>query len=189
MKKILFITVSVALLIAGCKKKLDITNPNAPTFSDIFTTPEYAQLGVNSIYSTYHRVGLARFQFFVNIIRSDEGLSASPNADLINNFDRFNITNYNYFETRSFYQDCYVGINRCNQVLDNVPSIDMDAGLKTQLLGEATFMRGLFYYYLAEYWGNVPIVLHTTTTSDLTATNATRAQVFAQVEADCAAAA
>jgi len=182
--KILFIAVSVALLIAGCKKKLDITNPNAPTSADIFTTPEYAQLGVNSIYSTYHRVGLARFQFFINIIRSDEGLSASPNADLINNFDLFNVTNYNYFETRSVYQDCYVGINRCNQVLDNVPNIAMDEALKTRLLGEATFMRGLFYYYLAEYWGNVPILLHASTLADQGAPNATREQVWAQVVQD-----
>src|SRR5215218_6333663 len=169
--KFFLIAASTALFATGCSKKLDIPNPNSPTTDVIFATADYAQKGVNAIYSTYHRVGLARFQFFVNIIRSDEGLSASPNADLINNFDRFNITNYNYFETRSFYQDCYVGINRCNQVLDNLPGIDMDAALKTQLQGEATFMRGLFYYYLAEYWGNVPILLHTSTPADLTMAN------------------
>ena len=187
--KFFLIAASAALLATGCSKKLDIPNPNSPTTDVIFATADYAQKGVNAIYSTYHRVGLSRFQFFVNIIRADEGLSASPNANLINNFDIFNITDYNYFETRSFYQDCYVGINRCNQVLDNVPNINMDAALKTQLLGEATFMRGLFYYYLAEYWGNVPIVLHTSTTSDQNTPNSTRAQVWAQVETDCAKAA
>lgn len=187
--KLILFAASATLLATGCQKRLEIPNPNTPTSDVIFKTADYAQKGVAAIYSTVHRVGLCRMQFFMNMIRSDEGLSASPNASLINNFDIFNVTDYNFFERRVFYQDCYVGINRCNQVLDNVPGIDMDASLKTQLLGEATFMRGLFYYYLAEYWGNVPILLHTSTTSDQLASNATRAQVWAQVEADCAKAA
>jgi starch-binding outer membrane protein, SusD/RagB family len=182
---ILFILIStIILLSAGCKKKLDISNPNGPTSADIWKTADYAQKGVNAIYSTYHRVGLSRFQFFVNVIRSDEGLSASPNSNLVNNFDIFHVTDYNYFETRSFYQDCYVGINRANQVLDNVPNITMDEAVKNQLLGEAKFMRGLFYYYLADYWGNVPIVLHTTSTSDQSIANSTQTEVWAQVEKD-----
>ena len=187
--KLITLAIMAILFSTGCQKKLDIQNPNTPTSDVIFKTADYAQKGVAAIYSTLHRVGLCRMQFFTNMIRSDEGLSASPNASLINNFDIFNVTDYNFFERRVFYQDCYVGINRCNQVLDNVPSINIDASLKNQLLGEATFMRGLFYYYLAEYWGNVPIVLHTTTTSDLNTANSTREQVWAQVEADCAKAA
>lgn len=187
--KIILAAVFAALLTASCQKKLDIPNPNNPTTDVIFTTADYAQKGVNAIYSTYHRVGLSRNQFFINIIRSDEGLSASPYTPLVTNFDQFSVTDFNMFERRSLYQDCYVGINRCNQVLGNVPNINMDANLKTQLLGEATFMRGLFYYYLAEYWGNVPVLLRTTTTTDLATPNSTRAQVFTQVEADCAKAA
>ena len=49
-------------------------------------------------------------------------------------------------------------------------------------------MRGLFYYYLAEYWGNVPLLLHTSL-ADQTASNTSRDSVFAQVETDCAQAA
>ncbi len=181
--RILFIAI-LAILITSCKKKLDIPNPNGPTSADIFKTADYAQKGVNSIYSTYHRVGLSRNQFFIDIIRSDEGLSASPNSALVNNFDIFNVTDLNFFERRSFYQDCYVGINRCNQVLDNVPSIDMDKNLQTQLLGEAKFMRALFYYYLADYWGNVPVILHTSTTSDQNISNSKQDTVWAQVAKD-----
>lgn len=188
-KIVLIMAVAVVLITVGCQKKLDIPNPNVPTTDVVWKTADYAQRGVNAIYSTYHRVGLSRNQFFINIIRSDEGLSASPNTALVTNFDQFLVTDYNFFERRSLYQDCYVGIDRCNQVLDNVPNIDMDTALKTQLLGEATFMRGLFYYYLAEYWGNVPLLLHTSMLTDLTIPNTPRDSVFAQVEADCAKAA
>ena len=101
-KKLILIAASATLFTAGCEKKLDIQNPNSPTSEVIFTTADYAQKGVNAIYSTLHRVGLSRMQFFMNIIRSDEGLSASPNANLINNFDIFNVTDYNFFETGVF---------------------------------------------------------------------------------------
>ncbi len=138
---------------------------------------------MNAIYSTYHRVGLSRNEFFVTIIRSDEGFSTSPNATLINNFDVFNITDYNLWETTTIWQDCYIGINRCNQVLDNVPGITMDNTLKQQLLGEAKFMRGFFYYYLATYWGNVPLQLHTSAPTDYPPTSA-QADVYAQAEKD-----
>src|SRR5579875_2275634 len=154
----------LVFVIFSCQKKLDIPNPNGPSSVEVWKTADYAQKGVNAIYSTYHRVGLCRMQFFMNIIRSDEGFSTSPNTALINNFDIFNVTDFNMFERRAFYQDCYVGIGRCNQVLDNVPNIQMDTAQRSQLLGEARFMRGLFYYFLADYWGNVPILLHTGTT-------------------------
>jgi tetratricopeptide (TPR) repeat protein len=190
MKNKLFFTIaSLVLITIACKKKLEIANPNGPTSADVWKTADYAQKGVNAIYSTYHRVGLCRNQFFMDIIRSDEGFSTSPNTALINNFDIFNVTDYNMFERRSFYQDCYVGINRANQVLDNVPNITMDTTLRSQLLAEAKFMRGLFYYYLADYWGNVPILLHTSTTADQSVANSTRKQVWAQVEQDLSEAA
>ncbi len=179
-----FIAAALVLSVVACQKKLDIANPNGPTSADVWKTADYAQKGVNAIYSTYHRVGLCRMQFFMNMIRSDEGYSTSPNSALINNFDIFNVTDLNMFERRAFYQDCYVGINRCNQVLDNVPNIAMDTAVRSQLLGEAKFMRGFFYYYLAQYWGNVPLLLKTSTTADQSAANSTQKQVWAQVEKD-----
>ena len=49
-------------------------------------------------------------------------------------------------------------------MLANVPSIEFsDASTKTKLLGQAHFLRGLYYYDLALLWGSsnasLPIVL------------------------------
>jgi len=184
MKNLLIIIFSgVVILSAGCKKKLNIPNPNTPTTENFWKTASDAQLGVNTLYSTFHRPGLCRNQFFIDIIRSDEGYSTSPNPTLINNFDRFIVTDYNLWEMRSLWQDCYIGINRANQILDNVPNIDMDETLKAQFLAEAKFMRALFYYYLAEYWGNVPLQLHTSYPNDQPPTSP-QADVWAQVQKD-----
>jgi len=184
MKNIFLTAIAAGLLITGCKKdELNIQNPNTPTAQQYWKTGDDAQKGVNAIYSTFHRVGLARNQFFITIIRSDEGFSTSPNATLINNFDAFNITDYNLWETRTVWEDCYVGINRCNQVLDNVPAITMNDAQKQQLLGEAKFLRGYFYYYLATYFGNVPIQLHTSAPTDYPPTSP-QADVYAQAQKD-----
>ena len=183
MKNTIYIISIFSLLMFGCEKKLDLSNPNTPTTENYWKTSSDALAGINAIYSTYHRPGLCRNQFFQDIIRSDEGYSTSPNATLINNFDRFIITDYNLWEIVSLWQDCYIGINRANQVLDNVPNIDMDATTKAQYLAEAKFMRALFYYYLADYWGNVPLQLHTSTPNDAPPTSA-QADVWSQVEQD-----
>jgi len=188
MKKLLYLTALAAFVVGGCKKDLTITDPNDLTTPTFWKTAADAQKGINAIYSTFHRPGLCRWLYFVSIIRSDEGYSTSPNSDLQNVYDAFNITNYNDYQVTVVYQDDYFGINRANQVLDNVPNIDMDATLKQQLIGEAHFLRGFFYYNLATIYGNVPIMLHTSQTTDYPPTSS-QDSVFVLAEAEFTSAA
>jgi tetratricopeptide (TPR) repeat protein len=184
MKKFIIIFFAASLTgLVSCKKDLEIANPNAPTTAIFWKSADDAQKGVNAMYSTLHRAGLCRWFFFATLIRSDEGYSTSPDANLQNNFDRFINNDYNYGNYTGIWNDLYIGIARTNQVLDNVPSIEMDANLKSRLLGEAKFMRALFYYHLASLWGNVPLQLKSSTPTDLPATSS-QAQVYAQVEKD-----
>ena len=57
-----------------------------------------------------------------------------------------------------------------------------------RLNGEAYFLRGLFYYYLASAFGGVPLELKTVTDNGLHPRN-TQDEVFAAVEADMTTAA
>jgi len=157
---ILIISTAVVSLATSCKKDFKLQDNMAITTQSFWKTGADAQEGINAIYSTYHRDALARNHYFATMLRSDEGYSTSPNTDIINTFDVFNITDYTDYLVTGVYQDDYIGINRCNQVLAYVPSINMDPNLKTQYLGEAYFMRGFFYYDLAMLYGNVAIMLH-----------------------------
>ncbi|MEO6547749.1 MAG: RagB/SusD family nutrient uptake outer membrane protein [Ferruginibacter sp.] len=184
MKKLFISIVAAALLATGCKKsELDIPNPNQATTEQFWLTSTDAQQGVNAIYSTYHRGSISRWMHFITIVRADEGFSTSPAPWIRNYFDLFNYENYNDGLISGLWGDCYIGINRCNQVLDNVPNINMEAGLKQQLLAEAKFNRGLFYYTLGQHYGNVPISLHTSKPTDYPATS-TQEQVYAQAILD-----
>ena len=182
MKKIIYCILSL-VVVTSCKKDFQLKDNLEVTTQAFWKTAADAQQGVNAIYSTYHRDALARNLYFMTILRADEGYSTSPNTDIINTFDAFNITDYTDYLNTGVYQDDYFGINRCNQVLDNVPNIDMDATLKTQYLGEAKFMRGFFYFNLATNYGNVAILLHTSKITDYPST-APQDSVFAQAEQD-----
>src|ERR1700760_2680813 len=133
MKKIIYI-IAVVITASGCKKDFQLTDTSQITTAAFWKTASDALQGLNAIYSTYHRDGLTRNHYFMTLLRADEGYSTSPNTDIINTYDVFNITDYTDYLVTSVYQDDYIGILRCNEVLDNVPNIDMDATLKQQYL-------------------------------------------------------
>jgi starch-binding outer membrane protein, SusD/RagB family len=169
--------------VTGCNDDLEIINPNEATVEAFWKNESDAVKGVNAVYSTLHRGGISRWMPFYYIIRTDEGKSTSPATPIVNNMDQFNTTDYNFWGAYDVWKDLYVGIFRANQVLDHVPAIEMDENLKQRVLAEAKFLRGLFYFNLASLWGNVPLMLKTSTPNDKPPTSPV-AEVWAQVEKD-----
>jgi hypothetical protein len=86
---------------------------------------------------------------------------------------------------QSVWSAAYDAINRANSVLDHVPSIDMDATLRTRIVAEAKFLRATHYFNLVRMYGGVPIKLHETAGLDSLATPRNTAQeVYALIEQD-----
>ena len=58
----------------------------------------------------------------------------------------------------SAWHNTYVGISRANAIIYSVDAFDWTGNEKTrnQLLGEAYFMRGLFYLWGTQFWGDIP---------------------------------
>ncbi len=183
--KYIFILILTLFATSGCEKDLEIANPNAATIANFWQTESDAIKGINAVYSTLHRGAISRWQWFYYEIRSDVGRSTSPDPGIVNNMDQFIINDNNYGNTVGVWADNYVGIFRANQVLDNVPDMDIDENLKERVIGEAYFFRGLFYYHLATLFGNVPLMLETSSPEDLPPTSS-KQQVFAQIESDLA---
>lgn len=183
MKKLLILFIITALSVAGCQKKLDIPNPNAPTIENFWQNSGDAVLGVNAVYSVLHRGAISRYMPMFLLARGDVGYSTSPFFELANALDKFNITDYNWFFTADVYQDNYQGIFRANQVITNVPKINMDETLKQRVIAEAKFLRSLYYFHLAILYGNVLFLLEPSTAGALPP-QATQAEVFAQIATD-----
>ncbi|HYC85823.1 MAG TPA: RagB/SusD family nutrient uptake outer membrane protein [Chryseosolibacter sp.] len=188
MKKLFILSVIGVLITTSCESDLDILNPNEATVEAFWKNGDDAVAGVNAVYSTLHRGAISRWMPFYYIVRADEGRSTSPATDIVNNMDQFIVTDYNFWGAYDIWKDLYVGVFRANQVLDNVPNITMDETLKQRVIGEAKFLRGLFYYNLASLWGNVPLMLRTSAPNDKPATSL-MADVWVQVEQDLSEAA
>jgi hypothetical protein len=184
--KILFVICMVALVTPACKRDLlNVDNPNSLTEEMFWNTEDDAQKAVNAAYAMFYKPGgWARWIYFRLDLTSDEGFSKSPWVELAD-WTRFQYINYNFWEGNvNTWRDTYKAIFRCNQVLDNVPSITFaDAGKKEQILAQAKFLRALHYYYAAILWENVPLVLNVSKADDLPP-QSTLAQVWAQVEKD-----
>lgn len=186
MKKIIYI-LTILCLFNACKT--DVENPNSITKENFWITETDAEYGVNAIYNMFYKPGTyARWFWFRTDLTSDEGFSQSPWAEL-REWTQFTYNNYNFAEGNAMtYHEFYQAIFRANQVLANVPKITFrDEVKKSRLLGQAYFLRGLYYYNLAVLWGSenksLPIVLDVST-PDIQPAGHTATEVFNQAISD-----
>lgn len=164
--------------------ELDIPNPNVPDESNFWQTGTDALLGVNAVYGNFYRNGApySRWMPFYMDVRSDDGYSTSPWNEL-RSIGAHNITQYSFEVNYDTWWHHWRGVYRANQVLARVPSITMDENLKNRYLGEAKFLRALYYYNLVTIWGSIPLILEPSQPSDKPF-QAPQEQVWAQIEKD-----
>ncbi|MBE7175867.1 MAG: RagB/SusD family nutrient uptake outer membrane protein [Mucilaginibacter polytrichastri] len=183
MKKLIYTILAGTTALASCQKELELNNPNTIQVDQFWKTATDAKLGTNAVYGSFYRIGAyARWIHFNLDLRSDEGTSFSPWLDL-QNWQKFLIVNYNFDTGIMTWHDHYEGIFRANQVIANVPAIEMDEALKARYIGEAKFIRALYYFNLTSLWGNVPLQLEPSNTTDRPA-YATQQQVWEQIIKD-----
>jgi hypothetical protein len=60
---------------------------------------------------------------------------------------------------RRFWTAFYAGINRCNAVIHHLGNLQSES-LKTSFEAEARFMRGFYYWNLAQHFGGMPIAVY-----------------------------
>jgi len=180
--KRLLVPALFAALAGGCAD-LELTNPNEQTTATFWQTEQHALQGVNAAYRGMQENGAyGRWLQFAYDIRSDLGFSRSPWGELAN-FTATIFTDLDFEVSRQIWNHHYGAIFRANQVIDNVPGIQMNAALRDRIVGEAKFIRALMYFNLVNLYGNVPLNLKTSVAADRPS-QATPAQVWAQIEKD-----
>ncbi|HET6228699.1 MAG TPA: RagB/SusD family nutrient uptake outer membrane protein [Longimicrobiaceae bacterium] len=114
---------------------------------------------------------------------STSRLSAANERSMIGDYHTQFSSSHTYVE--GVYQAAYAGINRANSVIAHVPTVEMDATRRDQIVGEAKFIRALHYYWLAGLFGGVPLKLdETQKITDAGLPRASAAETWAQVEKD-----
>lgn len=160
--KFKYITTIVVLLgLMSCSESFTDLAPISQRNAGIFyETASDMEVAVNSIYNTLKLGGTYNQSYWVlQELRSDNSFwDGTGLAEEITVFDKFiDIPTSNISEAA--WVDSYLGISRANIVLNRIDGIAMDENLKDQYIGEALFLRSLYYYHLAVAFGNIPLIL------------------------------
>lgn len=182
-QKIIIITI-VLLVFTGCEDFLSVSPQGELTQEAYPTTEEDALQTTNAVYTTlrnwhYHSGGFP----ILDIMSDDAHKGSNPNdaANTIGPYDDFTHTPTQDGLDR-WWSALYEGIKRANVVLERVEPISMDQQLKSRYLGEASFLRGLYYFDLVRAWGAVPLV--TSVEVDFEVPRSSASEIYDQVEQD-----
>lgn len=159
MKKI-FLTLSILSLVASCNDDfVDIKDEGQTEVTNFFTTQDDAMQATNAIYSFLRSWENSGFpaQYVFGVTGDDVEKGSNPgDASFINAYDNFTFS-VSDDGVRGYWIGQWQAVNRANQVITNVPKIDMDATLKNRLVAEAKMLRAYFYFNLVRIYGGVPI--------------------------------
>ncbi|MGN6394895.1 MAG: RagB/SusD family nutrient uptake outer membrane protein [Mucilaginibacter sp.] len=193
MKKYLKSAAGISILAAlvvtqSCKKSfLDVTAKGTVASAQFWKTEADATSAVNAMYANLHEwTNIAFAPIAVESMGSDdvEKGSTPTDASFMNDFHFFT-ANSGEGQIADFWGGEYKTINFANQILDNVPGINMDANLKSRYLAEAKFIRAYAYFRLVRAFGDVPLRLHVPkTASEYNIPRTPKAQVWTAIETD-----
>ena len=85
------------------------------------------------------------------------------------------------------YELLYGGIARATttiETIDNVPWKPEQKALRNQLLGEAYFMRGLYYLWLSQLFGDVPLITSSVVTPEMEEEVDAATKIYPQILSD-----
>ena len=188
-KKSFGLTLLTLGLLAGCSKDyLDLQPRDAVSTETFYRTQTDAIQATNSAYSQLRGQGLYGHSLWAMDIMADNsfvGGGGAADGIEFQQLDNFTIPSSNPVTT-DLFQRSYLGIGAANLVLTRVPAIEMDAAIKDRSLGEAEFLRALYYFYLVRTFGDVPLLL-TPASNPTEVANVARdpaTAVYAQIEKD-----
>ena len=159
MKKI-FLTLSIFSLIASCSDDfVDIKQEGVVVADDFFKTADDANRATNAVYAflrSWNNTGFPA-QNILGVTGDDVDKGSNPtDATFINDMDQFKY-NISTDAVDGYWTGQWQAVQRANQVITNVPNIDMDATLKNRLVAETKMLRAYFYFNLVRVYGGVPI--------------------------------
>src|SRR5436190_22066796 len=143
------------ILIAGCKKDfLDVPPQGQQAAEQFWTSEADATKAVNSIYANLRGwTEVAFAPIAIESLGSDDTETGSDPSDgsvpFMNTYNNFTVTS-TQGQLSDFWNGRYQTINLCNQVIDNIPAINMDANLKARYIAEAKFVRAYEYFRLVK---------------------------------------
>jgi len=184
MKSILtYILMIVSLLsVTACKKFVDNGVPLTLLSADkVFSDSSATVTAVLSLYGvTANRMG-----FVLNT--NQYGAMSADDAYYLNasSSDQFRLNMVTPASSGVIDMSAYQGIYTCNIDLQGIPTNNnISQQLKNQLMGECKFWRAYFYFYLVNYYGDMPLITNTNTMENAKSSRTPSADIYQQIIGD-----
>ncbi len=167
---------------SGCKKFLDEDLRGQRSDQQFFQTSDDAELALTGVYNVLSFSNADNRIWVFGDVASDDAAKGGIPGDQadIGLIDNFNIlTDNGNLET--VWEIYYEGVARANKLLDNIDGIDMDPERRSQIKGEARFLRAYYYYWLVNIFGDIPVHTTTPTPEELQRPATPASEVWSQV--------
>jgi hypothetical protein len=156
----------LAIGVTSCKKDfLEVSPQGQLTEVQALSDPTAADKMVGGVYNTLYFGGFDittvgfLFAIATDVASDDSDKGSTPTdfspAGEIDNFT----TNPNNFIFNNIWNGHYTAIARANRAIDILEKGTYDAAVKSRLIGEVRFLRGLYYFNLVRTFGGVPKVI------------------------------
>ena len=182
------IPISLFIFLSSCQKFVDVGRPQDKLLtSEIFSSDETAISGMYGIYSYLGRnqsaSGMLVMAHPFGGMSADE-IVRGTSWELDDQFQENSLQSSNG-RVRFIWENAYKIIYYTNSMLEGLedaPAITDNT--RKQLVGECLFLRSLFYFYLVNFYGDVPLITGTDYTVNLNMARTPQAQVYAKMDAD-----
>lgn len=185
MKKIILITAVLSLaILTGCDDFLDtqsLTKKDTSNFPASQTDAEQMVAGIYTIMSN-NLADPETDPFYVFELAGDDRLGGGSQSNIgAQACDR--LMNWEKDALQDCWDKRFQGIFRVNSAIAAIENVKdwSSENAKKQLLGEIYFLRGFYYFNLAQMFGTVPLVL---TTEALNLPRASADEIYAQIASD-----
>lgn len=163
MKNLILCLTAVALLAgaSGCKKDfLEKNPPDQINDANFYQTAQDAISAINASYAPLQWPKLYNIRMWAtDIIAGNSVVGAGGGNDGI---ETVQLSNFTIQSDNAGVLDAWkgpgVGVLRANAVLENIPGMSIDEGLKNRILGEAHFLRGLYWFIWTRFFGDIPLL-------------------------------
>lgn len=163
MKRLSIIFAAICLL-CGCEGFLQENPETMLSESSAYKSEESLESSVRGIISTFY-LGSMYTHDMQEFMQTDSCLVFFPYSSpgSYNTNERY-YSSYHYSQSpttklnNEIYANHYVGISRCNKLLEGLVSSPVDQSYKTEIEAETKFLRAVLYFGLVRFYGDVPIV-------------------------------
>jgi hypothetical protein len=137
------------LVIAGCKKTLDLKPEDQISDASFWKTPAHFELAANNFY-----YGLQQVPQYID---NNSDISFGGGTDPATNADNRSMSNGSYLPSASspLWDNAYTQIRGINYLLQKAPESNLGTTID-RWVGEALFFRAYNYWKLVESFGGVP---------------------------------